>query len=142
MFSGKNLTSALKAMKESTGLTINQIAERCGLPASTVSRVISGQTDNPTIQTLYEIVVVGMGGSLDVLVGNSPHLSAGEKSMYERLISEKEKEAKHLITEHGKTIKYKNRWILILFIVAMIAIAIATAYIVWDISTRGAGLFQ
>lgn len=142
MFSGKDLSVALKEMKEQSGLTVNNIAERCGLPASTVSRVISGQTDNPTIQTLYEIVVEGMGGSLDALFGITSKLSAGEKNMYERLLSEKEKEAKHLITEHGKTVRYKNTWILILFIVAIIAIAIATAYIVWDISTRGAGLFQ
>lgn len=143
MFSGKNLSVALKEMKEQSGLTINQIAERCGsLPPSTISRVISGQTDNPTIQTLYEIVVVGMGGSLDALFGINSPLSGGEKNMYERLLAEKDKEIQLINAEHDKAVKYKNKWIVGLFIVAVIAVCISTAYLIWDITHRGVGAFQ
>lgn len=142
MFSGENLSIALKVMKESAGLTTNQIAKKCGLPASTISRLLSGQTDNPTIQTLYEIVVVGMGGSIDALFGIVSPLSGGEKQMYERMLKDKEEEKQRIIKEHNKAVKYKNKWILWLFVVAVIAIGIATAYIVWDISHSGVGAFQ
>ena len=149
MFSGKNLAIALKALKESTGLTTNQISDKCGLPASTISRILSGQTDNPTIQTLYDIVVIGMGGSIDALVGVTSSLSSGEKALYENMLAYRKDEKQRLIDDKDKIIadkneiiKSKDAWIRRLFIIAIISIIIATAYLVWDITTRGVGAFK
>ena len=60
------LCNRLAAMKERCGLSKQQIAEKSGVPLSTVMRVFSGQTDNPTFHTVVDIIKV-MGGSLNEL---------------------------------------------------------------------------
>ena len=54
----------MKALKKKTGLSSKQIAEMINLPERTVSRIFSGETDNPYITTLIPIVNA-LGGSLD-----------------------------------------------------------------------------
>ena len=54
----------LKELKAKTGMSSKQIAEKTNLPERTVSRIFSGETDNPYVDTLRRIVAV-LGGSLD-----------------------------------------------------------------------------
>ena len=56
----------LKELKKKTGMSSKQIAEKTCLPERTVSRIFSGDTENPYMDTLHRIVGV-MGGSLDDL---------------------------------------------------------------------------
>lgn len=58
----------LKELKSLKQLTNQQIADLSGVPLSTVSRIFNGQTENPNIQTIADIVGA-MGGSLDELLG-------------------------------------------------------------------------
>jgi transcriptional regulator with XRE-family HTH domain len=60
----------LKELKKKTGMTAKQIAEKTNLPERTVSRIFSGDTDNPYVDTLRRIVAV-LGGSLDDLFAES-----------------------------------------------------------------------
>lgn len=62
------ITEKLTELKEKSALTNQQIADLSGVPLSTVTRIFSGQTDNPSFQTISDIVNV-MGGSLDEIVG-------------------------------------------------------------------------
>ena len=54
----------LKDLKKKTGMSVKQIAEETNLPERTVTRIFSGDTDNPYVDTLRRIVAV-LGGSLD-----------------------------------------------------------------------------
>ena len=54
----------LKDLKKKTGMSTKQIADMTNLPERTVSRIFSGDTDNPYVDTLRRIVSV-LGGSLD-----------------------------------------------------------------------------
>ena len=54
----------LKELKTESKMTVKQIAEQTNLPERTVSRIFSGETDNPYVDTLRRIVTV-LGGSLD-----------------------------------------------------------------------------
>ena len=54
----------LKTLKKEKGLSIKQIADKTNLPERTVNRILSGETDNPYVDTLHRIVTV-LGGSLD-----------------------------------------------------------------------------
>ena len=54
----------LKELKVKAGMSSKQIAEKTSLPERTVSRIFSGETDNPYTDTLRRIVSV-LGGSLD-----------------------------------------------------------------------------
>jgi transcriptional regulator with XRE-family HTH domain len=60
----------LKDLKKQAGMSAKQIAEKTNLPERTVSRIFSGDTDNPYMDTLRRIVAV-LGGSLDDLFAES-----------------------------------------------------------------------
>ena len=60
----------LKALKKEKGLSTKQIAEKSGLPEKTVSRIFSGDTDSPYVDTLHRIVKV-LGGSLDDILADT-----------------------------------------------------------------------
>ena len=53
-------------LKKQKGLTTKQIAEKCKMPEITISRILSGKTENPTIDNILGIVQA-LGGSLDII---------------------------------------------------------------------------
>lgn len=57
----------LKEMKKKSGLTSKQIADLAKLPEKTVSRIFSGDTPNPYVDTLDRIVKVFDASLDDVL---------------------------------------------------------------------------
>ena len=68
----------LKALKDKTKKTAVMIAKETGLPERTVTRILSGATENPTIDTLHRIVVC-LGGSLDDILADTKTVVATEK---------------------------------------------------------------
>lgn len=60
----------LKELKKKTGMSAKQIADKTKLPERTVSRIFSGDTDNPYADTLHRIVTV-LGGSLDDILADT-----------------------------------------------------------------------
>lgn len=62
------LYERLKELKNEKNMTIQEISDKSGVPTSTISRIFSGQTDNPSFQNICDIVVA-MGGSLDKIAG-------------------------------------------------------------------------
>lgn len=69
----------LKELKKSKGMSSKQIAEKANLPERTVSRIFSGDTPNPYIDTLYHIVAV-LDGSLDDILADSKTI-VGNKNL-------------------------------------------------------------
>ncbi len=60
----------LKELKKEKGMSVKQIAEATSLPERTVTRIFSGDTDNPYVDTLHRIVTV-LGGSLDAIFADT-----------------------------------------------------------------------
>lgn len=60
----------LKELKKEKGMSSKQIAEKAGLPEKTVSRIFSGDTDSPYVDTLHRIVKV-LDGSLDDILADT-----------------------------------------------------------------------
>ena len=60
----------LKELKKTKGMTSKQIADKTNLPERTVTRIFSGDTPNPYVDTLYRIVAV-LDGSLDDVLADS-----------------------------------------------------------------------
>ena len=58
----------LTELKASRKLTNQQIADLSGVPVSTVTRIFSGQTESPNLQTIADIVRA-LDGSVDELLG-------------------------------------------------------------------------
>lgn len=69
----------LKELKKEKGMSAKQIAEKTNLPERTVTRIFSGDTDNPYVDTLHRIVSV-LGGSLDDILADTK-LVVGEKNL-------------------------------------------------------------
>lgn len=65
------LADTLKAMRLRSGMTLEQLAKASGVPLSTISRISSGETKEPSFATVSALVLA-MGGSLDELSGNAP----------------------------------------------------------------------
>lgn len=66
-----HIIEKIKQHKEASHLTTQQIADRSGVPASTISRILSGQTDSPNVHNLAAICRA-VGVSLDELFGIIP----------------------------------------------------------------------
>ena len=60
----------LKELKKKSGMSSKNIAELTNLPERTVSRIFSGDTEDPRTDTLRRIVSV-LGGSLDDIFAES-----------------------------------------------------------------------
>lgn len=62
----------LESLKNRSGLTQRQIADRTGVPIGTIGRILSGETVDPGVLTISELVYA-LGGSMDELMGHAPH---------------------------------------------------------------------
>lgn len=62
------INNKLKELKEESKMSTNEIAEKSGIPASTVSRILSGRTENASFDNVCGIVIA-LDGSVDELVG-------------------------------------------------------------------------
>lgn len=60
----------LKELKKSKGMTSKQISDATGIPESTIKRIFAGDTDNPYVFTIRDIVKV-LGGSLDQVLADT-----------------------------------------------------------------------
>jgi transcriptional regulator with XRE-family HTH domain len=69
----------IKELKKKTGMSVKQIADATKLPERTVTRIFSGDTDNPYVDTLHRIVTV-LGGSLDDILADTK-LVVGEQDL-------------------------------------------------------------
>lgn len=56
----------LKALKVKSGKTALQIAKDCNIPESTVTRIFSGKTPNPTISTIIAMTRAMGGTAADI----------------------------------------------------------------------------
>jgi len=126
----KMITEKLTELKERSALTNQQISEISGVPLSTVTRIFSGQTDNPSFQTISDIVNA-MGGSLDEIVGNSNKPQVNEQNPTERLIK-----------LYQLSLAHKNKWIRILFICLCIMVSIMMIVLLFDIFNPNIGFVK
>lgn len=62
------MVEKLRQLKEKSGMTNQQIAEKSNLPESTVARIFSGKTPNPTIVTAVSMARA-MGGTAADFMG-------------------------------------------------------------------------
>lgn len=95
------ITRKLIALKTARNLTNQQIADLSGVPLSTVTRILSGQTENPNIQTIADIVGA-LDGSMDDILGlkttaqKEPQTHTELIELYKEIIRTKDKYIKAL----------------------------------------------
>ena len=119
------LATQLKLLKEKRGLTNQQLADLSGVPAGTVNRILSGQTDNPSFQTICDLVLA-MDGSLDELAGIEKAPEGPEA---------KARASQDLI-------EHKNRWIHRLFVLACLLGSIFIFLVIFDLMNPALGFVR
>ena len=62
------ILSKLEELIEAKGWTNQKLADKSGVPLSTITRIRNGQTDNPSIQNVKDIATA-LGVSIDELTG-------------------------------------------------------------------------
>lgn len=104
----------LKELKKEKGMTTKQLAERSNLPEKTVTRILSGNTANPYIDTLDRLATA-LGCSIgDILAGTKAVV--GNESLCELqenvevVTAEKEtvEAEKDLVLAENKSLKVEN----------------------------------
>jgi transcriptional regulator with XRE-family HTH domain len=67
----KAFLERLRVLKDKSGLTTKQIADKCNIPESTVTRIFSGKTPNPTIITVMAMTKAMGGTAADIFDDNA-----------------------------------------------------------------------
>jgi transcriptional regulator with XRE-family HTH domain len=68
----------LKELKKKTGMSSKQIAEKTNLPERTVTRILSGETDHPYVDTVF-IIVTALGGTLNDIFADTKVIVATDE---------------------------------------------------------------
>lgn len=121
------VTEKLNELKKEKKFTLQQLEAKSGIPQSTISRILSHQTDNPSFQTVCELVKA-MDGSLDDIAGIPREELPCDAVMYERMLADRD-----------KTIKYRGKWIIALFALCCLLIVVVTIYIIMDLGDPSQG---
>lgn len=124
------ISNQLKLLKERRKLTNQQLSDLSGVPIGTINRIMAGQTDNPSFQTVCDIVMA-MDGSLDELVG-----------IKEETHQEKKTANKEIIQLYESMLANKEKWMHRLFVCCCILMAVLIGIVIFDLTNPQIGFFQ
>lgn len=123
------LSDYLKALKTKKNLTNQDLSDLSGVPVGTINRILANQTDNPSFQTVCDIVIA-LEGSLDELAGIQP---------------KKEKEPVKLNSEmealYKQIVDSKDKWIQRLFLVLCVLVGFVIFVLIFDLMNPDIGFF-
>lgn len=127
------ILSKMQALKDETKMTYQDIADKSGVPISTVKRIFSGRTPDPGVTTVIAIVEA-MGGTADDIQSTPPDSDDGEH------ISPKSVE--QLCTVYERSLRDKNRLIKAQFITIVAMIAVLLFFLIWDLCNPNIGFIR
>lgn len=110
----------LRAMKDASNMTAQQIADKSSVPVATVNRVLQGLTENPGVDTVCKLVKA-MGGSLNDLDEDKVCEPESLTQLYERGLEYRERKIKKL-----------ERTIMIIAVFTFIVMAAVIGMLVYD----------
>ena len=128
------ISEYLKNKKAKKSLTNQELADLSGVPVGTVNRILSNQTDNPSFQTVCDIVVA-LDGSLDELAGIKPEQADADETPSGRTHLEMSLMYKQIISS-------KDRWLCRAFICVCVLVAFILCLFVFDVLNPHVGFFH
>lgn len=134
----------LQEYKEHSGLTSQQIADISAVPLGTVTKILSGTTPNPGIESLAPIVIA-VGGSLDEICDNPQPDKA--------VLTESDSADLHLIHQlfhannqvtaaHAAHSRHLEKQLHIHQIVIGVLIAFILFFVIYDVTHPSVGFVQ
>ena len=135
--SNELLIERLRALKDKSGMTSKEIAEKSKIPESTVTRILSGKTENPTIITVMAMTKAMGGTSADIFDDDAQIIPSANA-----IVSDAEKRHSEVVDLYREIIKAKNKWIKFLTIVSLTLTAFIIFLLILDITNGNIGYFR
>ena len=143
----KAFLERLRILKDKSGMTTKEISDKSGVPESTITRIFSGKTPNPTIISVMDIIKAMGGRASDVFDDNAQvntQLKVPTKVLTE--MEEKNLEIvnlyKGIIDSKDETIQSKDKMIKTLVSVLLILIGVIVFELLFDLFNGGIGYFH
>ena len=108
----KAFLERLRMLKDKSGLTAKQIADKCNIPESTVTRIFSGKTPNPTIITVMAMTKA-MGGTAADIFDDNAQINTAPK-VPQTVLSDIERKNLEIVELYKDMIKSKDKTIKLL----------------------------
>ena len=125
------LLQKMQEMKDETKMIYQDIANKSGVPLSTVKRIFSGQTPDPGYTSVISIIEA-MGGSDDDIKQSN---TAQPNNLVPRQSVER------LCSIYERSIADKNKLIKALLIIILSMMAVFIFLLVWDLCNPNIGFF-
>lgn len=131
--------------KNELGMSNQQLSDASGVPKSTVDRILSGRTDNPSLQNVLDLAnAVGyeFEGArpamppAPVTPGDS---TAQLRAIYEDRIKSYERLLARDQRHHNMLMAEKNRWIMFSMILNIVLVGFLVGVLIYDIANRDIG---
>ena len=113
----KTFLERLRLLKDKSGMTTKQIAEKCDIPESTVTRIFTGKTPNPTIITVLAMTKA-MGGTAADIFDDNAQVNTNP-TVPQVVLSDMEKKNLEITELYKDIIKSKDKIIKILSFVVL-----------------------
>lgn len=126
----KERIDRINATRKEHGLSIQQLADMCGISASTVSRTLTGKTE-PTVYTIHALE--DALGITDAPIGEPILERAASDPILERYLNMQEMRIVRLRAHYNMLLAEKNRWIVLLFILSLILVIFICSILVFDV---------
>ena len=136
----KAFLERLRMLKDKSGMTTKQVAEKCDIPESTVARIFSGKTPNPTIITVMAMTKA-MGGTAADIFDDNAQVNTNP-TVPQVVVSDMERKNEEITELYKDIIKSKDRTIKLLTYVLLGVSAVIIFLLLFDLFNGGIGYFR
>ena len=136
----KAFLERLRVLKDKSGLTTKQIADKCDIPESTVARIFSGKTPNPTIITVLAMVKAMGGQAADIFDDNAQVNTA--PTVPQVVLTDIEQKNLEITELYKDIIKSKDKTIKLLTYVLLGVSSVILFLLLFDLFNGGIGYFR
>lgn len=136
----KAFLERLRMLKDKSGLTTKQIAEKCDIPESTVSRIFAGKTPNPTIITVMAMTKAMGGTAADIFDDNAQVNTI--PAVPQSVLTDVEQKNLEIVELYERIIKTKDKYIKILAWSLIGVLAVIVAFLFVDLLVHDIGYIR
>ena len=130
----------LRVLKDKSGMSAKEIADKSGIPESTVTRILSGKTPNPTIISVMDIIKA-MGGKASDVFDDNAQVNTLPK-VPQTVVNDMEKKNSEVIELYERIIKSKDKTIKLLTYVLLGLSSVIIFLLLFDLFNGGIGYFN
>ena len=136
----KAFLERLRTLKDKSGMTTKQIAEKCNIPESTVARIFSGKTPNPTIITVMAMTKAMGGTAADIFDDNAQVNTT--PAVPQVILTDMEQKNLEITELYKDIIRSKDKTIKLLTYVLLGVSLVIIFLLIFDVFSNGIGYFR